>query len=137
MRKTLALLVACIYLTACGSIQPAPTATSIPTQTLTPVPTSTPTPTLEPWMQSLPEDVVSVEMDGEQIIGLNSQGEKVMVYSFDSGEWIESVNTLEPVPVVEVTHPGWYFDRLQLPVRMPVLNIYPRVEKVSNACFGA
>jgi hypothetical protein len=40
-------------------------------------------------MQSLPENVISVEKEEERIFGLDSQGSRVMEYSLESGEWVE------------------------------------------------
>jgi hypothetical protein len=90
MKKHITILATTIFLiSACAPATAlpteTPTATTVPTQT--PTPTSTPTPTLEPWMASLPENVVSVEVDGDSIFGLDTQGERVMEFDLETGEW--------------------------------------------------
>jgi len=88
---TLSLLIF-ILLAACS---PSPTATPtnlptvVPSATPMPTLTSTVAPTLELWMQSLPESVISVEMDGNIIFGLDAQGERIMEYDIESGGWVE------------------------------------------------
>jgi hypothetical protein len=47
------------------------------------------TPTFEPWMASLPENVVSVERKGELILGLDEQGNPVMEFILENEEWVE------------------------------------------------
>jgi hypothetical protein len=105
MKKAATILVTMIFLVSCGQVQTTPaaeptlvvsTVTSAPTDIS--IPSMTPTSTLEPWMQSLPENVVSVEVKDGQIMGLGSQGNELMVYSLDTGEW-ESLS--EPVEIVQ------------------------------------
>jgi len=92
MSRLLVLSIIVIFLTACS---PTPTAvpTALPTATqqptVTPVPINTPTPTLEPWMQSLPENVISVEKDGDQIFGLDAEKRRILQFDFGDGEWVE------------------------------------------------
>ena len=90
IKKWIPLIALCLTLSACGIIQPASTPTSTPVETSTPTPTNTPepTPTLEPWMQSLPENVISVEQDGGRILGINAEGAQVMEYDLDKGKWV-------------------------------------------------
>jgi hypothetical protein len=77
----------CVVMTACSQVEVVPTATNVPTEPPAPILTSTMTPTLEPWMQSLPEGVVTVEVEDEQIVGLDADGNQAMVYSLNTGEW--------------------------------------------------
>ncbi|MBN1453816.1 MAG: hypothetical protein JW963_22570 [Anaerolineales bacterium] len=99
-RLTLLTIIILISIAACAPVTALPieTATAIPTTTATPAPTGTPTPTLEPWMEALPGNVASVEIDGEEIFGLDSQGSRVMEYSLDSGEWLKIIEQAQWVP---------------------------------------
>ncbi|WKZ38364.1 MAG: hypothetical protein QY332_10525 [Anaerolineales bacterium] len=85
--------IALTLLSACGPTQALPTST--PMATATAVPISTFAPTLEPWMVSLPEDVVSVQVEGDMIFGLDDQGKQIMRFNEVSGEWdlVEKVYT--------------------------------------------
>ena len=88
-KKALLILTVSLSITACGNAQPVPTATISPTHTPTPVPTNTPTPTLEPWMQSLPADVVETEEVDGVIFGLDAQGKRLVEFDMQSGLWGE------------------------------------------------
>lgn len=89
------LLAACTPATALPTENPTSTPLTTAIATLTPAPTQTPTPTLEPWMQSLPEGIDSVEMDGKDIFGLDAVGNKIMKFDIKSGEWKELVMTFD------------------------------------------
>ena len=82
----------CVFVAACAPVSalPIPSTPSIlPTQTASPAPTNTMKPTLEPWMQSLPEGVVTIEKDANKIIGLDADGKPVMEFDSETGEWIK------------------------------------------------
>ena len=108
---TLLVLIIFMSLTACAPATAIPTETPTTTATATHTPTQTPTPILEPWMQSLPENVVSVEVDGEQIFGLDSQGSQVMEYSLESGKWVEIEKTLTIDALLAGHWRGYIFDQ--------------------------
>ena len=85
-----------LILAACTSTTPFPTEipinTPIPpteTTTFTPALTSTATATATPgpWMASLPENVSSVELNGEDVLGLDAQGNTVMQFDLEANEW--------------------------------------------------
>ena len=85
-----------ILLTACSPATASPTVTPTvspisPTETATPRPTQTLTPTIEPWMQSLPTGVVSVEIDNENIYGVDGFGNRTKTFDLNSGEWKDLV----------------------------------------------
>lgn len=93
MKKLLLTILLLSLLAACAPAPVSPTGTAIPINTntpkptTTPLPTLTPTPTLEPWMQSLPENVVSVEQADGEVFGLDKDGKLVMRFLVRSGEW--------------------------------------------------
>jgi hypothetical protein len=87
------ILLSIILLTSCSSpatALPTEVPTNTPQPTITPIPTNTntPTPTLEPWMVSLPEGVVSVQIENDAIFGLDSQGKQIMQFSVEDSKWV-------------------------------------------------
>jgi len=92
----------CIFIVACAPATPLPTMerptatahppTATPQSTAIPAPTSTLTPTLEPWMQNLPDSVVSIETEGDVIFGLDGDGERVMEFNLETDHWVELVS---------------------------------------------
>lgn len=93
--------IALTLLTACRSVQTFPITT--PTATATTVPTSTMIPTLEPWMMSLPDDVVSVQMEGDEIFGVDAQGNQIEKFNIDSSQWETYITDI----------PAWLDERTQ------------------------
>ena len=92
-------LLALVLLTACSPSATAiptelPTNTPTPTATPTPTDTATATPTLELWMQSLPENVISVEMDGDHVFGLDAENNRIMQFDLESGKWVVIIDDL-------------------------------------------
>ena len=96
MKRIIFYIALSVLIVACSPTAPVPTETSVPTSTQfptatkTPVPTNTPTPTLEPWMQLLPEEIASVKIEEDKIFGFNAQGERVMQFNLENGEWGEA-----------------------------------------------
>lgn len=93
MKRILIPLLFSLLLVSCSNAVPA-TATSIPptvTSTATPLPTHTPSPTLEPWMVSLPEGVVSIQMGDSEIFGLDAQGKQISKFDLEKNEWVKIV----------------------------------------------
>lgn len=106
-RLTLLTTIILISVTACAPATALPTELPTATTTVktTPVPANIPTPTLEPWMQSLPENVTSIEIEEDKIFGLDSQGNRIMKYSLDAGKWEEVMLTVGPL-TVEIVKSG-------------------------------
>jgi hypothetical protein len=128
MKKAATILVTMIFLASCGQVQTTPAAEPtlvVPTVTSAPtdisIPFMAPTSTLEPWMRSLPEGVVTVEVEDEQIVGLDADGNQAMVYSLNTGEW-ETLTEQAPVEEVE----GMIFDE------KVVIQEHPMLVKLSN-----
>lgn len=90
VKNILIITIIAFILPACNPLQFTTSSTATPAGTTTSIPTltATSTPTLEPWMQSLPEDVVSVEQNSDSILGINTVGERVMVYDIETGAWM-------------------------------------------------
>jgi len=85
---------ALILLTACTSIQTPPTAT--PTTIAAALTTSTPT--LKPWLAALPEDVISVKVAGDEIFGLDAQGNHIKKFDTDKNEWQDVEEPITDIP---------------------------------------
>ena len=102
MKRFCFIILFSVFLASCSN-----TGTSVPTQitpTATAITIPTITPTLEPWMASLPEDVASVQVVVDEIIGLDAQGNQVKKYDLDEKEWQEIEK-----PITDI--PAWLDDR--------------------------